>query len=133
MNDYISREAAQKVLCDACGNTACPRGLIPRCSFYEKMQSIPAADVRPVRWIPVTERLPGEDGDYLTLSESYVGGEPLTRVLSYSENLESVSKIFFEGVNRNGWYDYDGDVGFYEIETVTYWMPLPEPQKGGRT
>lgn len=48
MTDYISREAAQKVLCDACGNAACPKGLIPRCSFYEKMQSIPAADVRPV-------------------------------------------------------------------------------------
>ena len=45
MADYIEREAALKVLCDACGNAACPKGLIPRCSYYEKMQSIPAADV----------------------------------------------------------------------------------------
>lgn len=49
MNDFISREAAIKVLCDACGNAACPKGLIPRCSYYEKMQSIPAADVQPVK------------------------------------------------------------------------------------
>ena len=52
--EYIEREAALKVLCDACGNAACPKGLIPRCSYYEKMQSIPAADVRPVvrgKWI----------------------------------------------------------------------------------
>lgn len=51
---YIEREAAIKVLCDACGNAACPKGLIPRCSYYEKMQAIPAADVRPVvhgEWI----------------------------------------------------------------------------------
>ena len=52
--EFIEREAASRVLCDACGNAACPKGLIPRCSYYEKMQSIPAADVRPVvmgRWI----------------------------------------------------------------------------------
>lgn len=48
MVEYIEREAALRVLCDACGNAACPKGLIPRCSYYEKMQSIPAADVRPV-------------------------------------------------------------------------------------
>ena len=46
--EYIERDAAIGVLCDACGNAACPKGLIPRCSYYEKMQSIPAADVRPV-------------------------------------------------------------------------------------
>ncbi|MDO4861733.1 MAG: hypothetical protein Q3984_03595 [Eubacteriales bacterium] len=46
--EYIEREAALRVLCDACGNAACPKGLISRCSYYEKMQSIPAADVRPV-------------------------------------------------------------------------------------
>lgn len=46
--EFIEREAASRVLCDACGNAACPKGLIPRCSYYEKMQSIPAADVRPV-------------------------------------------------------------------------------------
>ena len=52
--EFIEREAASRVLCDACGNAACPKGLIPRCSYYEKMQSIPAADVRPVgkaRWL----------------------------------------------------------------------------------
>lgn len=48
MSDYIDREAAIKVLCDACGNAACPKGMIPRCSYYEKMLAIPAADVRPV-------------------------------------------------------------------------------------
>ena len=53
-DEYISRQAAQAVLCDACGNAACPKGLIPRCSYYDRMQDIPPADVRPVvrgKWI----------------------------------------------------------------------------------
>ena len=57
MNDYIEREAAIKVLCDACVNIVCQKWLIPRCSYYEKMQAIPAADVRPVVrgwWVTVT-------------------------------------------------------------------------------
>ena len=48
MADYIEREAALRVLCDACGNAACPKGLLPKCSYGERMLSIPAADVRPV-------------------------------------------------------------------------------------
>ena len=58
MSEFIEREAALRVLCDACGNAACPKSLIPRCSYYEKMQSIPAADVRPVvrgKWLPKSE------------------------------------------------------------------------------
>lgn len=43
MAEYIEREAALRVLCDACGNAACPKGLIPKCSYGERMQSIPAA------------------------------------------------------------------------------------------
>ena len=45
MSEYIDREEAIKVLCDACGNAACPLGWIPRCSYHERMQAIPAADV----------------------------------------------------------------------------------------
>ena len=48
MLDYIFRDAAIAVLCDACGNAACPKGKIPRCSYFYRMQEIPASDVRPV-------------------------------------------------------------------------------------
>lgn len=74
MRDYIEREAASRVLCDACGNAACPKGLIPRCSYYEKMQSIPAADVRPVvhgEWIKGV----GENGVTTSLFCSECGYE----------------------------------------------------------
>ena len=45
-NDLVSRNAATDVLCDACGNVACPAGLTPRCSYYDKMQAIPPAEGR---------------------------------------------------------------------------------------
>ena len=45
MSEYIKREDAIQVLCNACGNAACPKDLIPKCSYYEKMQNVPVADV----------------------------------------------------------------------------------------
>lgn len=54
MSDLINRQAALDVLCDACGNCACPKGKIPRCSYYEKMQAIPAASP----WHRVEDELP---------------------------------------------------------------------------
>ena len=42
-NGLVSKEAATDVLCDACGNAACPKGLISRCSYYDKMQALPPA------------------------------------------------------------------------------------------
>ena len=81
------------------------------------------------RWIPVTERLPDE-GRYLALTTPSVnGGEPYARILRFSENLESVDRYDFEGINRSGWYYYDDEFGQIEVVTVTHWMPLPQPPK----
>ena len=44
-NDFISRDKAANVLCMACGNAACDPF---ECSFYKEMETVPAADVRPV-------------------------------------------------------------------------------------
>ena len=81
------------------------------------------------RWIPVTERLPDE-GRYLALTTPSVnGGEPYARILRFSENLESVDRYDFEGINRSGWYYYDDEFGHIEVVTVNNWMPLPQPPK----
>ena len=112
--EFIEREAASRVLCDACGNAACPKGLIPRCSYYEKMQSIPAADVRPVKWIPVTERLPDTGVDVL---------------VKFPHNMAVASIDIGEWVVNSG----DGwctDINLAGGEkNPTHWMPLPEPPK----
>ena len=56
------------------------------------------------KWIPVTERLPEEDGEYLVYCGEYDG-----ICIIYHEILKTKSKW------RSKWKD------------VTHWMPLPEP------
>ena len=58
------------------------------------------------RWIPVSERLPERDGFYLVL-------ENVNQVAGYYH----WCKVF-------GW---NTDGGRTNIQSVTHWMPLPEP------
>lgn len=90
MNEYIERQAAQAVLCDACGNAACPKGLIPTCSYYKRMQDIPAADVRPVvkgEWLKIKQesiyQLPTF---YYVYSCSICGHRPAERLTNFCPN-----------------------------------------------
>lgn len=68
-----------------------------------------AADVRPVKWIPVTERLPEEKDRYLTVSIEPWFGTTVVDTMRWS-----------------GVWMYDGR---QTEATVTHWMPLPEPPK----
>lgn len=71
-------------------------------------------------WIPVTEP-PKKNGRY------YVNVK--MHDISYVK-IASFSKESVAGLHDNGWYEYDSDVGFYEVKDVTHWMPLPQPPKG---
>lgn len=80
------------------------------------------------RWIPVEERLPEEDGDYLVCKayKDFYGKTCYIRmVCSYSTCLENVDVYDFEGVHRPGWFNYDSEVGYYECPDVSHWVPLP--------
>lgn len=61
------------------------------------------------RWIPVTERLPEEDGDYLVTTSSLYGATKYVTTRDFSE----------------GRWTYDS--------AVTAWMPLPKPYEGSET
>ena len=64
-------------------------------------------------WIPVTERLPNENGFYLCLyKHKHPGGVTLD-----------------EGLSIRQWYN--GKWKLNEIYAVTHWMPIPEPPKEG--
>lgn len=132
--EYIEREAALRVLCDACGNSACPKGLIPRCSYYEKMQSIPAADaieelqaqidgwieqdrnalLKSIpKWIPVTDRLPENDQDVLVM----------VHWRDYPENMMCYGRKY-----KTRWYLWNGELGeLIKGFDITHWMQLPQP------
>ena len=78
--------------------------------LLEQMCSIPSAD----RWIPCSERLPSEQGQYL-VTFPLSNGDPWVYVLSFC---------------KGKFYETDDEWGDAEYDDVTAWMPLPEPWKG---
>ena len=69
------------------------------------------------RWIPVEERLPGDDHDVLIVGS----GNPVKNVrLENSLEIARFSKD--DGWILECWPDW-------ETPIVTHWMPLPEPPK----
>ena len=114
--DYIDREAAKKKHGDICRESNicyCSNS----CADLKIFDSIPAADVRPVKWIPVTERLPEDRVPVLATYIGFCTGEKSSDLLA----------VRFEGM----WCYWDGDPCSYDESKVkiTHWMPLPEPPK----
>ena len=83
------------------------------------------------RWIPVSERLPEVEGDYLTTVKGIVSIRH--EILSFSKNLHKVDKYDFPGRERPGWYFLDREYGYIEEMDVIAWMPLPELYKAEST
>lgn len=76
------------------------------------IESFPAADVQPVKWIPVAERLPEQN----------------TRVIGFMA-WKGITAIEYQ---HGKWYSID-HLQSLPNEAVTHWMPLPEPPKDGKT
>lgn len=85
--------------------------------------------------IPCSIALPAKNGEYLITK--LVLGQPYVTIASFNMDLYSVDKYDFykyrykRKANRWGWYDYDPEYGFHEIDRryIIAWMPLPEPYK----
>jgi len=80
--------------------------------FFKEKWLKYAADVAPVRWIPVTERLPEARDFYLATTGNAV---------YYCD--------YLAGANQ-WWAIVDCVDDELLTENVTHWMPLPEPPKG---
>lgn len=96
---------------DACPEPECLRKI--DALYLAKCQE--AAAVKQEQWIPVAERLPEEDGDYLVtmVTPGYCKGRPYTNWLCWCGD-------------DHEWTDTDGDT-IPEQKTVVYWMPIPGP------
>ncbi len=77
-------------------------------------------------WIPVTEKLPEKDGRYLVFKQYY--GCTWFDVLRFAKDGESVSKYDLENA-KDVWCGYDSEYGYFSVDSVTHWMPLPEAPK----
>ena len=103
------------------------RDRLHRLAAYEDTGLIPE-EVQQMRWIPVEERLPEEEGAYIVCVDGEVKWD---------------AYCMFEGVER--WLCYDGRLNALYIDPysskltreppyprVTHWMPLPSPPKEGK-
>lgn len=77
------------------------------------------------KWIPITERLPEKDGDYLVTY--MVFKTPMIRTLPYSNNLYKIDKYDFSKKDKKGFYNFDSEYGYSKRDDVVAWRPLPSP------
>ena len=118
MAEYIDREAAFNAILhlvpkvDDDGYCWVIRGDAARA-----IDSIPAADVRPIEWIPAKERLPQICTNVLVAGRMKYRWEH--KYLQFVDKAYFNEGEFFE--TDNDWYE-----GQDEFE-ITHWMPLPPP------
>ena len=79
-------------------------------------------------WISVKDRLPENDGSYLVTLNSF-GGRKYINVRWFAKDGEAVDEYELAG-QENVWYYHDSEWGYISIDSVTHWMPLPQPPKG---
>ena len=117
-SEYISREAAEKVLSQPVTMSMCLT--LEECKMKNAQRQIdlfvirglPAADVRP-RWIPVTEQLI-HSGWYLVACNEWGGS--------------AVRKAIYDEATRK-WLEFPCGGPKDITKFVTHYMPLPEPPK----
>jgi hypothetical protein len=81
------------------------------------------------KWIPASERLPEKRGDYLVTQKATFTDYVYISVAGYALNLYDVDEYDFADKKRSGWYEYDSEWGYRELDDVIAWMPLIEPYK----
>lgn len=79
------------------------------------------------RWIPVTERLPEDDGKYLIYRQTPFGAR--YTIIGFAKNGRKVDEYDFQEDSKNVWYSYDCEFGYIIHDSVTHWMPIPTPPK----
>ena len=91
------------------------------CPICEKGET----KVESQKWISVKERLPKKDGDYLCYKKS-----GLYEVFGFAKDGRKKHKYDFFRDWKNVWFFYASEYGYVTTDSVTHWMPLPEPPKG---
>lgn len=112
MAEYIEREALLNALSESAEpfNTA---------SVFRAIKRQSKADVAPVQWISVKDRLPSRDG----LEHDEV--EYVLVAVNYSD-FGFASEVTVCGYEEYGWSKFDF-FGSAPAERITHWMPMPEP------
>lgn len=122
----MTKEEAAKVLkLERTSWSANPNLKVAQCLCDAYDMAIKALEQ--TRWIPVSERLPEKDGEYLVTVSFHFCGEIVFKC-SFATDLHKVDEYNFQE-HKCGFYGIDSEWGSYEINDVIAWMPSPEPYK----
>ena len=79
-------------------------------------------------WISVKDMLPEKDGAYLVTTNSF-GDRQSVKLRWFAKDGENVDAYDLAG-QKDVWYLSGIECGYVSINSVTHWMPLPQPPKG---
>ena len=96
--------------------------------IYEFADCLLANGVTEQEGIYVENRLPEKDGAYLVTTNSF-GDRQSVKLRWFAKDGENVDAYDLAG-QKDVWYLYDIECGYVSINSVTHWMPLPQPPKG---
>lgn len=110
MEEYVSLQAVLDIASQYCPDDdgSCSKADVDPREMLDEIEALPTADVQPVKWISVNDRLPENTKPCVVVTE---------------DNGLGASR--YMGRNRFEWTLFG--------ERVLYWLPIPEPQKDGET
>lgn len=80
-------------------------------------------------WFMCDTQLPAISDEYLVL-QKILGHHTVKRVVAYSTNLYEVDHEDFEYCKHiGGWYAWDSNCGYYIVNDIYAWMPIPPSPK----
>lgn len=115
MAEYIEREEYCEKHC-RCSNEYCDKESCP-------IWKAPAADVAPVGWISVKDKLPEPEQDVLVIAHGWSGR--LLYIGSYQRMEAETSWLTGVTSKASDWSLWGWS--YLREPEVTHWMPLPEP------
>ena len=82
-------------------------------------------------WIPVSERLPETDGEYLVTKKTYTldGVRNTVKICTYNTEPYDPDCDFGTPYQGQGWYIEDGEYEYRCDDDILAWMPNLEPYK----
>lgn len=73
---------------------------------------------------------PPKSGKYL-VTRNYAANACIVDTAKFTKDLYHLDEYtFYDKKNKSGWYNYDNEYGYYEVDGVVAWQYLPEPFEG---
>ena len=82
------------------------------------------------QWIPAKVCNPDKDGRYLVTIKGIGENNDYVSIYRFAQDLNKVNREDFRvRKGTSGWYGYDSEYGYYSVDGVIAWIPLPAVYK----